>query len=88
MLHEKVSPCAEREGSNCRVWAQESLVIAVERDAVCPRGVVVDQAEVELAVGRCLGRTAEVIETLGNRPRRIPLVALVLDLESGLDVYD
>jgi hypothetical protein len=56
--------------------------------AVGPRGVVVDEAEVELAARGRLGGPAEVIQALRDGPGRIPVVPRVGDLDSQFGVDD
>ena len=77
VLQDKIPSGTKREGGNGWIWAQETFVVAVECYAVGPRGVVVDEAEVELAARGRLGGPAEVIQAFGDGPRRIPVVPRV-----------
>lgn len=75
MLEHKVPPGAEREGGDGWVPAQEPLVVAVVRDAVGARGVVVDQAEVEDAARRGLGRPPQCVQASWDGPWLVPRVS-------------
>lgn len=77
MLHQKVAPGTERKGSNGWVLAKEAFVVTVERDAIRPGSVVVDQTEVKRASRGSLGRTAQPIEAFWNRAGRVSLVTSV-----------
>lgn len=74
MLHDKISPCSQREGRDGRVVAQKPLIVRVERDGVAARGVVVDQAEVIRRVRGSFSDATEEIQTLGDGPRGAGLV--------------
>lgn len=88
VLHQEITSGTKRKGCNCRVWAQEALVIAVKGNTVRSRGIVVDQTEVVFASCRGLSGLSKLVETLWYWSRRILLVLFVRYPEAGLGVYD
>lgn len=76
MFHEKVSLGAQRQGRDGWIGAKEALVIAMIRDAVRTRRIVVYEAEIICGACHDLGHLAELIEALRNRPRLARSIAL------------
>ena len=66
MFHEEIAFCAEGEGGDGGVGAEEALVVAVVGYAVRARGVVVYEAEVVGCGREDFGYFAEVVEAVGD----------------------
>jgi hypothetical protein len=81
VFQEKVTLGAETERCDRGKAPEEALVIAVVGDAVCAGGVVVYEAEVELASCCGFGVTAEVVEAFWDGPWWVFRVVLVLLLD-------
>ncbi|OCT48890.1 hypothetical protein CLCR_05158 [Cladophialophora carrionii] len=69
MLHQEISPSAKRERSDRRVFPQEALVIAVERNAITSRGVIIHQTEIICRVGVRFRDPAQQVQALWDRAR-------------------
>lgn len=88
MLHIKISLSSEREGCDSRLMAQESLVVTVERYTIRPRGVVVDQAEVELAPSCRLCGISQVIQALWDWTGGVSCVGIARYFGERLRIND
>ena len=69
VLQQEITAGSEREGCDSWIRAKESLIIAVKRDAVASRSIVIDQTKVVLCVGIGLGHASQKIEAFGNWSR-------------------